>query len=211
MSFNEDTIVALYNKSGEPGRARRIEIKRGEPLIPMGKPVDCLYALRVGTVRLVPSSNVGKPPIVRLFHGNPHKDMPIVGGRYFFTRQRSTIAYVAETDCAVYTIGSDVLVDIHNDDGLLTMMRELVTNSDIAEDFAPIVARSLKIPIGSTFDEATLVAVCEEIRSAAFKPSVDRILKSMFTKFIGKRILAAEAAGIEASVCTEPPEMLSDR
>jgi len=205
-NFGEDTIIALYKRVEKPGRTVRLPpIRAGEPVIPMGAEVDCLYALRVGTVKLVAGGSEKQPPLVKAFHGNPHKDMPIIGARYFFTRRKSSIAYVAQTDVVVYAIDSSVLVDIHNDRNMLTLMRELIVNSDVAEQFVPAVAKRLDMPIGKFQSEADLLAICEEIRSPAFRPRLDPILKRLFQSVMKQRRDAAAQAGLEASVCTDPP------
>lgn len=205
QTFGEDTIIALYKREEKPGRTVRQEIKAGQPIIALGEEVDCLYALRVGTVKLVPGGSEKSPPLVRHFHGNPHKDMPIIGARYFFTRRLASIAYVAQSDVVVYAIDSSALVDIHNDSNMLTLMRELIVNSDIAEQFAPMAAKKLDMPVGKITDEASLLAICEEIRSQAFRPRLDPILRQFFQTFMKKRRDAAVQAGVEASVCTDPP------
>lgn len=208
-TFGEDTIVALYKRHDKPGRTVRSEIKAGEPVIPMGAEVDCLYALRAGTVKLVPGSSEKKPPLTKEFHGQPHRNMPIIGGRYFFTRRKSTIAYVAQTDVAIYAIDSSALVDFHNDRHMLTLMRELIVNSDIAEQFAPIAARQLDMPFGAPKDAETLAVICDEIRKPAFQPRLDPLLTQFFQNFMRKRRESAAAAGLEASVCTDPPGIRS--
>lgn len=208
--FGDDTIVALYkredkNHEEKPSGTVRMQFKAGEPIIPMGSEVDKLYVLRVGTVKLVPGSSQRDSLLVKTFHGNPHKDMPIIGARYYFTRRLSTIAYVAQSNVAVYAIDSSVLVDIHNNNDVLAVMRELIVNSDIAEQFAPIAAKQLDMPVGKLTDEASLLAICQELRSPAFRSRLDPILRTFFQKFMKKRREAAEQAGVEASVCVDPP------
>ena len=215
----ENTVIAFYKRSKRPFTTKRLEFEAGQPIIPLGREVDQLYYLRSGKVRLIPGSKEQRPPVLRQFEGVPHKEMPIIGARFYFTRSRATIAYVAETPCAVYPFNSDLLADADpkadaqdtaekrdRAAGMLGLMLAFVSRSDAAEIFAPIAAKGLKMPFPSVIrDEVALRTVIETILEPPFRPELHKILDFMYRRFMEQRMKRAKQLGVEASICCDPP------
>ncbi|HTK60023.1 MAG TPA: hypothetical protein VL283_02355, partial [Candidatus Baltobacteraceae bacterium] len=157
-TVGEETLVAIQEKiagakkaaSGRPdGFFVRREIAKGADLYEVGTVPDKIYMLRGGTIRLkTPTSRpVEAMPVTTLYHSAPDTSVnrPILGARYFFNRNRCSLAYRAETACTVYEITSKSLQGLYETDtqSVLLMMYWLIACSDISDLFIPIANKAL--------------------------------------------------------------------
>lgn len=213
-------------RSGKEGSSHRLTVAKGHTIIPIGTEVDCLFMLQAGVVRMVPGQDQKHQPMVSYFHGNPTrtsqesmdlavarpsrklaKNLPIIGARYFFTRRRASFAYVADTDCSVYSIDSDLIVDIGTradetvgDDDMFLLMRETLINSDIAEHFVPEILSRLGIHVPPIETEFDLLSASETIRDYYVGPRLIEAISEVFELRVKTRIKQAEVLGQEASI-----------
>ncbi len=223
------TRWSRYKKrSGQAGRPTELKFKKGDTIIPLDSRVDCLFMLLSGTVRMVAGPTQSHVPLFSEFNTNPQmlpdelvraepgkspvsnrKNLPIVGARAFFTRRPSSYAYVAMTNAVLFTIESDLIVDIgakaqsRSDDDMLLLMREVLINSDIAEMRLPSLLRRLIIfhsPIKSDYE---LLLAADEIRDFPVGKMLIEAIAAEFEELLDLRIEQAEVQGIESSIYVE--------
>lgn len=240
--FDEKTLVAIQDKlpkrrwgnylarDGKHAVTDRLEIKRGDYLIPRGSTVDHLYMLRAGSIEMIPGPSQTRTSIMPVFHANPTgtsrdpraeaaplsmpktkrvRDLPIIGARYFFTRRPSAYAYVALTDTVVYAIPSALIVEIGKDAenrgdlAMLLLMRETLINSDIAELVIHDLLMQLAIVHGPIQNDFDLLTAAEEVRAYRIGQMLIDGISSSFEKLLMKRIESADAQDIESSIIVD--------
>ena len=240
--FDEKTLVAIrerlpksrwgkyHARAGEHAVADRLELKRGDRLIPRGSVVDHLYMLRAGSIQMIPGPSQTHVPLMPVFHANPTgtsrdprakaapscdakakkvRDLPILGARYFFVRRPSSYDYVAQTDAVVYAIPSALIVAIganaenRGDQDMLLLMRETLINSDIAELVIHDLLLQLAIihdPIRTDFD---LLKAAEEVRAYPIGQMLIDAVSSLFEERIAQRIESANVQDLESSIVVD--------
>ena len=227
-TLNESRWSKYKKRSGKAGRPVELKFKQGETIIPLGSTVDCLFLLQGGTIEMFAGPNQPHVPLVSVFNTNPQmlpdellqarpgqspisdrKNRPILGARYFFSRRPAKFAYVAKTDCEVCAIESDLIVDIganaknRADDDMFLLMREVLVNSDIAEQRVLNLLQRLIIlhsPIKSGYE---LLMAAEEIREFPVGKMLVEAVGEEFDELLGLRIDEAEKHGLESSIYVE--------
>lgn len=218
--LGDETIISLQKavadakpgaKEGLDGFFKRREIIKGSELFEVGKVPTAIYMLRSGTVRLkvVDGRPVKDMPVTTLYHAAPDKSMnrPLLGARYYFNRTPCSLAYVAETPCAVYEISSGALADLHdtNRQAVILLVYWLLASSDLSDIFVPIVNKALGLEAARAGDTQGLLRAVEEFRAAREDPRMPGLLYKLYKRFATRRMERGAELGLEPSVVHRAP------